>query len=274
MSSKIFLPLFVVISFFSCQNKSDKVDSATELKLVWSDEFEYSGFPDSTKWAYSVGDGCPDLCGWGNNELQYYTEKRLKNARVKDGVLTIEVHKEDFESSAFTSAKLVTRNKQDWKYGRFEIRAKLPVGRGVWSAIWMMPTETSTYGGWPKCGEIDIMENVGYDQGTVEASAHIGSFDAAMAHKKHGRLAVPDINEKFHTYVLEWESDEYRIFVDNKIYFTFKNEGTGFMEWPFDQKFYLILNIAYGGNWGGKEGLDLESLPQKMAIDYVRVYEW
>lgn len=274
MSSKIFLPLFVVISFFSCQNKSDKVDSATELNLVWSDEFEYSGFPDSTKWAYSVGDGCPDLCGWGNNELQYYTEKRLKNARVKDGVLTIEVHKEDFESSAFTSAKLVTRNKQDWKYGRFEIRAKLPVGRGVWSAIWMMPTETSTYGGWPKCGEIDIMENVGYDQGTVEASAHIGSFDAAMAHKKHGRLAVPDSNEKFHTYVLEWESDEYRIFVDNKIYFTFKNEGTGFMEWPFDQKFYLILNIAYGGNWGGKEGLDLESLPQKMAIDYVRVYEW
>ena len=273
MGQKLILLLLIAANLFSCQNRENNAQSNSGHKLVWSDEFEYTGFPDSTKWAYSIGDGCPDLCGWGNNELQYYTGKRLKNARVDDGVLTIEVHKEDFESRGFTSAKLVTRNKQDWKYGRFEIRAKLPPGRGVWSAIWMMPTETSTYGGWPKCGEIDIMENVGYDPDTVEASAHTGSYYFTINTQKHERVAVPNNDKEFHTYALEWQEDEYRVFVDDTKYFTFKNGGTGFMEWPFDQRFYLILNIAYGGNWGAAQGLEIEKLPQKMEVDYVRVYQ-
>lgn len=266
--------MLIIVKLLGCQSIEDNGISRSHLKLVWSDEFNYTGFPDSTKWNYSVGDGCPELCGWGNNELQYYTAKNLNNARVNNGNLTIEVHKEDFNNSEYTSAKLVTKGKQDWKYGRFEIRAKLPPAKGVWSAIWMMPTDTSVYGSWPKCGEIDIMENVGYDSDTVEASAHTGSYYFTVNTQKHNRMAVPDNSEVFHTYALEWEEHEYRVYVDDKKYFTFKNEGTGFMEWPFDQRMYLILNVAYGGNWGGNQGLDTESLPQRMKIDYVRVYEF
>jgi len=272
MLNKIHILFATFLLLNACQNRALEMDN-TELKLVWSDEFDYTGIPDSTKWAYSIGDGCPELCGWGNNELQYYTYENLKNTRVEDGLLIIEVHKEDLENSEFTSGKLVTKGKQDWQYGRFEIRAKLPSTKGVWSAIWMMPTDPSHYGGWPKCGEIDIMENVGYDPDTVEASAHTGSYYFTINTQKHERLVVPDNSEEFHIYSLEWEEDEYRVFVDDINYFTFKNEGTGFMEWPFDQKFYLILNIAYGGNWGGQKGLDSEKLPQKMEVDYVRVYE-
>ena len=267
----IFLP---VIIFFGCAiDKKDNQQSKSNWKLVWSDEFNYEGLPDPQKWNYDVGNGCPTLCGWGNNELQYYTRDSLKNARVADGILTIEVHQEKIGESDYSSAKLVTRGIQDWKYGRFEIRAKLPTSRGVWSAIWMMPTDPSKYGGWPKCGEIDIMENVGYDPDTVEASAHTGAYYFTVGTQKHDRIAVPDCDEVFHDYVLEWEEEEYRVFVDNTLYFTFKNEGTGFMEWPFDQQFYLILNIAYGGNWGAAMGLEPEKLPQRMEVGYVRVYE-
>lgn len=275
MQIRYYIALIFLIITFSCKKKASKEinKSGSELQLVWSDEFDYTGFPDSTKWAYDIGDGCPELCGWGNNELQYYTHKKLENARVADGVLTIEVHKEKIATREFTSTKLVTRGKQDWKYGRFEIRAKLPTTRGVWSAIWMMPTDPSIYGGWPKCGEIDIMENVGFDADTVEASAHTGSYYFTVGTQKHNRIAVPDSDINFHVYSLEWTETEYRVFVDETLYFTFKNEGTGFMEWPFDQKFYLILNIAYGGNWGAAKGLDIDSLPQKMEIDYVRVYQ-
>jgi len=274
MTQRVILPTLFIFILASCQNKKDIDSNKSELKLVWSDEFDYTGLPDSTKWSYSVGDGCPELCGWGNNELQYYMYKNLNNTHVDNGILTIEVHKEDYNNKEYTSGKLLTKGKQDWKYGRFEIRAKLPTSKGVWSAIWMMPTDMDVYGGWPKCGEIDIMENVGYDPDTVEASAHTGSYYFTINTQKHERLAVPDCDTKFHTYALEWNEDEYRVFVDENNYFTFENEGTGFMEWPFDQQFYLILNIAYGGNWGGQKGLDLESLPQKMEVDYVRVYQY
>jgi len=266
-----FIYVVILIAILRFENNiSVNVD---QWKLVWSDEFNYFGLPDATKWDYDTGDGCPDLCGWGNNELQYYTRDSLKNARVENGRLIIEVHKENIGSREFSSAKLVTRGKQDWKYGKFVIRAKLPTSRGIWSAIWMMPTDTSIYGRWPKCGEIDIMENVGFDPDTVEASAHTGSYYFTVGTQKHNRMAVPDCDITFHDYVLEWEELEYRIYVDTTLYFTFKNEGTGFMEWPFDQQFYLILNIAYGGNWGGAKGMDIDQLPQKMEIDYVRVFK-
>jgi len=261
-----------------CKSSGSEQQSITKTpgtnfgKLVWSDEFDYTGLPDTTKWAYNVGNGCPDLCGWGNNELQYYTKDSLKNARVEDGKLIIEVHKEQIGNNKFSSAKLVTKGKQDWKYGRFEIRAKVPVNKGAWSAIWMLPTD-SPYGGWPDGGEIDIMEHVGYDPDTVEASGHTKSYYFTIGTQKHKRLAVPDCDERFHTYALEWEEDEFRIFMDNHLYFTFANEGTGYKEWPFDQQFYLILNLAYGGNWGGAHGLDLDGLPQRLEIEYVRVYQ-
>jgi beta-glucanase (GH16 family) len=167
----------------------------------------------------------------------------------------------------------MTKGKQDWKYGKFVIRANLSTTQGVWSAIWMMPTDTSTYGKWPKCGEIDIMENVGYDPDTVEASFHTGSYYFTMGTQKHDHIAVPDCNEVFHDYILECENNEYRVYVDDTCYITFKNEGTGFKEWPFDQPFYLILNMAYGGNRSGARGLELDKLPQRMEIDFMRIYQ-
>ena len=145
----------------SIQKNSDpgKIPTSSEYKLVWSDEFNYSGLPDSKKWSY---DTSGNASGWGNNEAQYYTNAQLKNAEVKDGCLHINAIKEDFEGKKYTSARLVTKSKGDWLYGKVEVRAKLPEGRGMWPAIWMLPTDWS-YGGWPASGEIDIMENVGYD---------------------------------------------------------------------------------------------------------------
>lgn len=194
---KIIILFFIITSFFSCQQADKK------WGLVRLDEFDYEDFSDSTKWVYDVGDGCPGLCDWGNNELQYYTAKRTKNARVKDGVLTIEVHEEDYEERKFTSAKLITKGKGDWKYGRFEIKVKLPTGRGIWSAIWMMSSDSSIYGRWPDCGEIDIMENVGFDPDTIEASAHKGAYYFTISTKKHNRQYLPDSDKKFHAYALE-----------------------------------------------------------------------
>ena len=263
-----------MLTIYGCsKNNGQRGLPGEEWELIWADEFEYEGLPDPEKWDYDVGDGCPALCGWGNNELQYYTRDSLHNARVGNGLLTIEVHREKVSGLDYTSAKLITRGRQDWKYGRFEIRAKLPTGKGIWSAIWMLPSDTSKYGRWPRSGEIDIMENVGYDPDTVVASAHTGSYYFTIGTQKNARIAVPDCNEEFHEYVLEWEEAEYRIYVDETCYFTFKNEGTGYMEWPYDQNFYLILNIAYGGNWGAAQGLEPQLLPQKMEIDYVRVYQ-
>lgn len=206
---KYILTLFIqILTLFGCSTTDESsTNGAGEYQLVWSDEFEYTGLPDTTKWAYDVGDGCPELCGWGNNELQYYTANRPENAFVNEGVLTIQVQNEKYEGRDFTSAKLVTKGKQDWKYGRFEIRAKLPTTKGVWSAIWMMPTDTTIYGRWPRSGVIDIMENVGFDPDTVEASAHTGAYYFTVGTQKHNRMAVPDCDENFHTYTLEWEED-------------------------------------------------------------------
>ncbi len=239
------------------------------LTLVWADEFDYEGLPDPEKWSYDVGDGCPDLCGWGNNELQYYTKERAKNARVADGKLTIELHQEKMGTKDYTSARLVTKGKGHWRYGRFEIKAKLPQGKGVWSAIWMMPVE-SHYGNWPRSGEIDIMENVGYDPDTVVTATH--TLDHHAANPRKASHFLPDADENFHVYTLEWEENEYRVYIDDQHYYTHHDEGKGFVSWPFDQEFYLILNIAYGGNWGGAMGIEPSVLPSQMEVDYVRVY--
>lgn len=242
---------------------------APKYQLVWSDEFEYSGLPDSTKWSFDQkGNGY----GWGNNEAQFYTRNRLQNAGVKDGFLTITALKEELEGKKYTSARLVTAHKGDWLYGRLEIRAKLPDGRGMWPAIWMLPTE-GKYGGWPASGEIDIMENVGYDPFVIVASAHTKSYNHVQGTQKNNKITIADCHTNFHVYALEWEAAEYRVFVDDQLYFTFKNEGTGSKAWPFDQKFHLLLNLAVGGNWGGKEGIDEAIFPRAMVVDYVRVYQ-
>ncbi|MFA5330362.1 MAG: glycoside hydrolase family 16 protein [Prolixibacteraceae bacterium] len=238
-------------------------------QLVWSDEFDYTGLPDSKKWSYDT-DG--NASGWGNKERQYYTSTRLKNSEVKNGCLYIHALKEDYEGKKYTSARLATRKKGDWLYGKIEVRAKLPEGRGLWPAIWMMPTDAE-YGHWPASGEIDIMENVGYNPNVIVATAHTKSYNHVIGTQKGANLTVADCYSEFHDYTLEWEAGEYRVYVDTTLVFTFKNEGKGYQVWPFDKPFYLLLNVAVGGNWGGQKGIDNSIFPQSMLVDYVRVYQ-
>ena len=255
---KISLLLLCALALYTAQ---------AQKKLVWSDEFNYSGLPDSSKWSYDVGGH-----GWGNNELQFYTKAQTKNARVAGGYLVVEVHKEAKETRDYTSARLVSKNKGDWKYGRIEVRAKLPQGRGVWPAIWMLPTEWK-YGGWPRSGEIDIMEFVGYQPDSVHGTVHTKAFNHTMGTQKGKGLKFDDLSKAFHVYAIEWSKDKIDFFVDDQHYLTFSNTGKGVDEWPFDQPFHLILNVAVGGGWGGKMGIDPSVYPQQMQVDYVRVYQ-
>jgi beta-glucanase (GH16 family) len=191
---------------------------------------------------------------------------------VKDDFLYITARRESFGGKDYTSARLITKLKGDWLYGRVEVRAKLPDGRGMWPAIWMLPTDWA-YGGWPASGEIDIMENVGYDPYVIVASAHTESYNHGIGTQKSANINVTTCYSDFHVYALEWEVKEYRVYVDNKLYFTFKNEGTGYQKWPFDKRFHLLLNVAVGGNWGGAQGIDNTIFPRQMVVDYVRIYQ-
>ena len=240
--------------------------------LVWNDEFNNTGSPDTTKWGYDLGDGCPDICGWGNRELEYYT-RRPENVRVENGNLIIEAIKENRKGRNFTSAKLVTKNKGDWQYGRIEVRAKLPTGKGTWPAIWMLPTINERQSKWPADGEIDIMEQVGYDPFMIHGTVHTNAYNHVNNTQKGGDIEVIDAVSDFHIYKIEWSADKIEWYVDDSMYFTFKNEIKGNDEWPFDRQFHLILNIAVGGTWGGSRGVDPDIWPQKLEIDYVRVYQ-
>lgn len=270
--SSFLISFTLLLTYVPAQAQNEDTDAADGYRLVWSDEFEYTGLPDSSKWSYDVGDGCPDICGWGNNELQYYTEDRLKNARVENGNLIIEAHKENYGAREYTSARLLTRNRDAWKYGRFEIRAKLPSGKGTWPAIWMLPEEWA-YGGWPESGEIDIMEHVGHEPNRVYATVHTEAFNHVEGTQDTDTLSVPDAEEAFHLYALEWTPEKITWSVDGNRYSTFENRHATYKEWPFDEPFHLILNIAVGGNWGGSQGVDDGIWPQKFVIDYVRVYQ-
>jgi beta-glucanase (GH16 family) len=255
----------VCLTTFAAHAQTDR------RKLVWSDEFDKPGKPDETKWGYDLGDGCPNVCGWGNNELEYYTNDP-KNVRVENGMLIIEAVKENKGSKNYTSTRIVSKSKGDWLYGRIEVRAKLPKGRGTWPAIWMLPTEWK-YGGWPESGEIDIMEHVGWDPGVVHANLHSGKYNHVKGTNIDGKVEVPDAMDEFHTYAIDWTKDKIDFYVDDKMYHSLSHvPGDDFMGWPFDQKFHLIMNIAVGGNWGGAKGVDETIWPQRMEVDYVRVY--
>ncbi|HEX6730144.1 MAG TPA: glycoside hydrolase family 16 protein [Pyrinomonadaceae bacterium] len=249
-----------------------KVQGVGQWQLVWADEFEYSGLPDAQKWGYDVGGH-----GWGNKELQYYSSGRKENARVENGHLIIEARREALEGREYTSARLVSKGKGDWTYGRFEVRAKLPTGRGTWPAIWMLPSHKD-YGGWPEGGEIDIMEHVGFDPDIIHASTHTKSYHHSIGTQKTAKINVANARTGFNTYAVEWTPEEIRAFVNDQHYFTFKNErltnpASDHKQWPFDKPFHLLLNIAVGGTWGGQKGVDKSIWPQRMEIDYVRVYQ-
>jgi len=243
-------------------------------KLVWSDEFNSPGLPDPSKWGYDVGGH-----GWGNKELQNYTDRRKENARVENGVLIIEARRDGSAAQPYSSARLVTKNKSDWTYGRFEVRAKLPSGRGTWPAIWMLPTQRS-YGAnyWPDNGEIDIMEHVGYDPDVIHGSAHTKAYYHSINTEKTGKTKVETARSGFNTYAVEWTPEEIRWYVNDRQYFKFSNErlsnpAADYKQWPFDKPFHLLLNLAVGGNWGGAQGVDDSIWPQRMEIDYIRVYQ-
>ncbi|GGA99049.1 glycoside hydrolase family 16 protein [Puia dinghuensis] len=242
-------------------------NAQAQYKLVWSDEFNYQGLPDSTKWSYDVGGN-----GWGNRELEYYTNADTANAVVRNGYLYLTARKEQKDANAYTSARLVTKKKGDWLYGRIEVRAMLPAGRGLWPAIWMLPTDWK-YGGWPASGEIDIMENVGFMPDSIFGSIHTKSFNHVIHTQKTKGLFIKDLYMAFHVYAIEWDAQQVRFYVDGNNYTTFQNTGKGFAEWPFDQRFHLLLNIAVGGGWGGQKGVDDAVFPRSMIIDYVRVYQ-
>lgn len=255
---------------------------AAEWKLVWSDEFDKPGAPDESKWTYEEG-------FVRNQEAQYYTRARRENARVEDGMLVIEARKEEYrnprfdpdrrggrrdglEMAEYTSASVTTKGKAAWTGGRIEVRAKLPTGRGMWPAIWMLGADIDR-AGWPACGEIDMMENVGFDPDLIHANIHTKAYNHVQKTNKGARITVPAPYKDFHVYAIEWTQEKMDFFVDDQKYFTFENERSGRDAWPYDQPHYLILNIAVGGAWGGQKGIDESIFPQKMLVDYVRVYQ-
>jgi beta-glucanase (GH16 family) len=265
---------FLYTIFFLLLGSSTRLIAQTSSynKLVWFDEFNYTGLPDSAKWDYDKARGCPELCGWGNNEWQYYTWHRKENARVEGGHLVIEARKEAFGDAQYTSARLVTRHKGDWKYGRIEVRAQLPDGMGLWPAIWMLPTEKK-YGIWPKSGEIDIAETVGYTPDSVYQTIHTGSYNGMLGTQKASLIPVPKLYSSFHTYSIEWTADFILFMIDGVGHQLFKRTPQDSDKWPFDQLFHLVLNVAVGGDFGGKKGVDEKVFPRQLKVDYVRVYQ-
>jgi beta-glucanase (GH16 family) len=250
---------FVFMSAFSLH--------AGAWELVWADSFNtYTGLPDPAKWAYETG-----ASGWGNNELENYTANRLENARVDSGHLIIEARNDNYQNHQYSSVRMHSTNQGNWTYGRFEVRAILPFGKGTWPAIWMMPTGGS-YGGWPSSGEIDIMEHVGSDQGGIHFSTHCLKYYFRLGNQKTATKRVADCSTAFHTYAMEWNADTIRGYVDTSLYFTNVNEHSGWQAWPFDKPFHFIFNIAIGGGWGGP--VDNAIFPQRMTIDFAKVYRW
>jgi len=255
------------------QSMSIRQDSSFPWELVWADEFNYAGLPDPQKWNFDVGGA-----GWGNRELQYYTEWRKENARVENGTLIIEARQEDWGVHEYTSARLISKGYGAWTYGRIEVKAKLPSGRGTWPAIWMLPSlKTYGDGGWPDNGEIDVMEHVGFDPDIVHSSIHTRAYHHSINTHKMGKMHLRTARTEFNVYAVEWTPGEIRAYVNEQHYFTFKNErltdpAGDYKQWPFDRPFYLLLNIAVGGTWGGARGIDRSIWPQRMEIDYVRIY--
>jgi len=243
-----------------------------EWKLIWSDEFNGQGLPDSTKWTFDIGNW-----GWGNNELQYYTTGRIENARQENGNLIMEARKNDY-GYPWSSSRLTTRGKESFLYGKIEFRAKVPVGRGTWAAGWLLGDNYIDELSWPYCGEIDVMENVGYEldensgNGKTHASVHCGAYYFKLNNQPTAIVDVENMHDGFHTYAIEWMPKAIAISIDGKKYFDY-HDTTNNLSWPFDKPQNLILDLAIGGGWGGAKGIDSTLTSQKMILDYIRVYQ-
>lgn len=235
---------------------------------VWSDEFDGTSL-DESKWNYQLGDGCDiSLCGWGNNELQYY---KKENITVSNGTLSITAKKERVRGSNYTSGRINTKGKGEWTYGRLEARIKLPAGGGLWPAFWMLPTD-EVYGGWPQSGEIDIMEFVGHHPKEILGTIHYGDPYPDNQHQGNKYvLQEGTFPDAYHTYSIEWEPGEIRWLLDGVLFSTKRTEDISPYNWPFDQNFHFLLNVAVGGNLGGT--VDDSIFPAAMEVDWVRVYD-
>lgn len=244
--------------------------------LVWSDEFDTGTMPDPAKWAY---DTHRNAVGWYNNEKQYYAAGRPENVRVENGALIIEARKEalskadfpDYSGQDYTSARLYTQGKAAWTYGFYEVRAKLPCQRGTWPAIWMLPEDPDVV--WPEGGEIDIMEHVGYEPGVIHHSVHTKAFNFGRGTQRTTSFTLESACEQFHRYQLLWTPKGLLFAVDDAPKFLFEKKRSSKDRWPFDEPMHLLLNIAIGGDWGGRKGIEDAALPARMEIDHVRVYQ-
>lgn len=253
-------------------NPGDYLEEPNEANLVWFDEFDVDGALDSSKWGYDLGDGCPNVCGWGNNEWQQYTSE-LNNARINNGMLRISAKRD--AAGSFTSARVVSRGKFAFRYGRVRIRASVANGKalGTWPALWALP-ENWVYGGWPRSGEIDIMETVGYETDRFFGSVHTESFNHGIGTEKTGAIVIS--KDEFYIFEIDWQENNIRFAIDGKVYYQFTpDDVTDYKQWPFDQEFHILMNIAIGGNWGGATGVDEAAFNgdgQYMEVDWVRVY--
>ena len=282
MNLNIYL-LYLLLILFSCNEEQSKYTDQGDIstisenwELLWSDEFNDDEL-DLTKW--NKLNWKP---GWVNNELQAYTD-RDTNIFLENGHLVLQGNIEPGYSGTdyvgnnyvadYTSGRVNTDDKFSTTYGRFDIKAKLPAGKGSWPAIWMLGESISSIG-WPQCGEIDIMEHVGYDLGLVHGSIHTQDYNHMYGTQKSGSKYVDDVTDAFHVYSLEWSPFYLRYLIDNEPFFFVYNDSNGdFGKWPFNDPHYLILNLAIGGDWGGVQGVSASAFPMKMYIDYVRVYK-
>lgn len=234
------------------------------MTLAWSDEFT-ANYINSNNWSYDTGGS-----GWGNNELEYYTNSN-KNAFATSGYLVIEARKETMGTNNYTSARMISKDKKTFTYGRIDFRAKLPKGQGVWPALWMLGNNIGTTP-WPACGEIDIMELLGHEAQKTYGTIHWGAAGGASTHIG-GNYSLPSLtfNDKFHLFSLKWEADKMTFLIDDVVFFTAnKSQVTG--NYPFDKPFFFIMNVAVGGNWPGNPDATTV-FPQRMIVDYVRVFQ-
>ena len=278
MINKLNSIITVCLFFFACseeemvsQNKEINDWEIEGWNIVWQDEFDNDSL-DLTKWSREIGGH-----GWGNNELQFYTDSD-SNSYVENGNLILKAHvvPQGIGSSKglryYSSARLRTYGKGDWKYGRIEVKAKVASGQGIWPAIWMLPTDW-LFGGWPSSGEIDIMEHVGYDLGVVHGSVHTEAYNHKINTQRSSARKIANVDTEFHVYSIIWDKDKISFFIDDVQYFLFENDQQGnYKTWPFDQRFHLLINIAVGGDWPGNPD-NSTNFPRKMLVDYVRVYE-
>ena len=248
------LLIFLMLAFINAK--------AQDRKLVWQDNFDGNEL-DFDIWSFDLGDGCPKLCGWGNNEAQVYTDT---NYKVENGLLKLVAKKSE---AGYTSTRINSKNKKEFRYGKIEVRAKLALRKGLWPAFWMLGKNIDEVR-WPACGEIDILEYVGREPNSIFTTLH--TSDSHGNSKNTRKDEINGIEKGFHTYAIDWSQKNIAFYIDDQLFYTFEPKAKTAETWPFDQPFYLLINLAVGGNFGGHD-IDDSIFPKEFVVDYIKVYE-